>query len=643
MGEKNEEKMTGAGAAPAWQPDEVQQVQPLQADLDWEPPEEEQEQANTRALSHSRAQVYWESLKPGEREHSTLTAIKGMEASGFCDAEACAAMLDALVQRDASTLERVPSIVRCIYRLLKSNTDVSAEHRLDNPLLELTHMHAHDVVVTLLHCAPECDRAAATMWRAMVSMNRTAEKVLLELLCVLEEWPLHTTSTSDGEIMDIFALAATKALWEILQLPSHTGALMEYFPYLFLALLFQIFFRTEQMPEEVNTFWRQCQEEGCLPTNPNRFAVLTMKALFCRLGYENVMFEVERKRGWDILLNAETQHCAMGLLAREMRHMSRNVCNEITQYFLELLSGKETCWELPAMAFLVELVACPGIKADRILQLIPRYLQSECRAMRRMVLRALIIICKTPLMAKRMEFLLPRFIELLQDADGEVVRMTLSVLRMMLLAIDIPIASPIALQLAEALQPLFDKESSYVQLLSIRLFRNVMEFVSEVGKKPLEPHVQQSLLPLLYHLHDENQRVAKACQETMLQAATFLKMRKLTWLLKKQRTWAVGECLLTEPSSRADEYLLQSLLYLQSPQESIREAAVRFIAQPQPQLLRRQQESALWLWNTDYTMWSPRVFLPPSPSPALGTPRAQPCQGQESVQRGCRGEAALLG
>ncbi|XP_075611851.1 maestro heat-like repeat-containing protein family member 7 [Balearica regulorum gibbericeps] len=189
-----------------------------------------------------------------------------------------------------------------------------------------------------------------------------------------------------------------------------------------------------------------------------------------------------------------------------------------------------------------------------------------------------------------MEFLLPRFTELLQDADGEVVRMTLSVLRRMLLTIDIPIASPIALPLAEALRPLFDNESSYVQLLSIRLFRNVMEFVSEAGKKPLEAHVQQSLLPLLYHLHDENQRVAEASQETMLQAATFLKKRKLTRLLKRQQTWAVGECLLTEPSSRADEYVLQSLLYLQSPQESTREAAVRFIGLAGRRMRYREKE-----------------------------------------------------
>lgn len=30
------------------------------------------------------------------------------------------------------------------------------------------------------------------MWRVMVSSSRTAEKVLLELLRLLEDWPLHS-------------------------------------------------------------------------------------------------------------------------------------------------------------------------------------------------------------------------------------------------------------------------------------------------------------------------------------------------------------------------------------------------------------------------------------------------------------------
>lgn len=55
----------------------------------------------------------------------------------------------------------------------------------------------------------------------------------------------------------------------------------------------------------------------------------------------------------------------------------------------------------------------------------------------------------------------------------------------------------------------FCQDASYVQLLSIHLFRDVMEFVAEAERKPLKTHVHQSLLPLLCHLHDENQRVAE--------------------------------------------------------------------------------------------------------------------------------------
>ncbi|KAK4817781.1 hypothetical protein QYF61_027004 [Mycteria americana] len=407
--------------------------------------------------------------------------------------------------------------------------------------------------------------------------------VMLELLYVLQDWPLHSTFTSDGDNTDIFALAATRALWEILRLPRCPQRLKARFSSLFVALLFQIFFSTEQMPEEINTFWRKCQQEGCLPTSPNRFVVLTVKALLCRLEYEELVFEFERKRGWDTLLNAETCHCAMGLLARELRVFSRSLCYSIAHYLVQLLGRKDVHWEVPAMAFLVELLACPDImgRNDRILQLLQTYLWSECRVMHRLVLRGLIALCTTPSMAKRMRFLLQSLIELLQDEDGEVVQMTLFVLRKVLLAADIPMAGPVALQLAERLRPLFDNDSNYVRLFSIYLFRHVMELVVDVGKQPLKTHVQQSLIPLLCHLHDENQHVAEASRKTLLEATKFLKKRELTQLLEREQARAVGECLLAENRSTADEYLHQTLPYLQSPQEPMREAAIRFIGEPQ--------------------------------------------------------------
>ncbi|KFP72634.1 hypothetical protein N310_05651, partial [Acanthisitta chloris] len=97
------------------------------------------------------------------------------------------------------------------------------------------------------------------------SSSRTVEKVLPELLSVLEDWPMHSTSTSDKDSSDVFSLAATRALWEIIHLPCCPKALKTYFPHLFMALLFQVFSSTDHMPVEIGIFWKGCQQEHGLP------------------------------------------------------------------------------------------------------------------------------------------------------------------------------------------------------------------------------------------------------------------------------------------------------------------------------------------------------------------------------------------
>ncbi|XP_071666853.1 maestro heat-like repeat-containing protein family member 6 [Patagioenas fasciata] len=617
--EDEDEEEKGAEAAPPLQHEEVQELQLLQADPNWELPEEEK-QEYTHVMHNPRAKLFWETISLKVCEGSTVELAEAMTEGQSCDVEAGAALLDTLVESEVSTLKQVPRIVRCIHRWFTTNTDESAEHRLDDTLVELTDAHPHDVVVALLRCAPSCDRAAAAMWRMMVTTSMTAKKVFQELLCVLEDWPLHRTSTSDGDQQDVLALAATRVLWEILRMPMYPRGLKVNFPRLLLALLFQVSYSTEQMSDEVDTFWRECQEEGGLPTSPSRFIVLTVKALLCRLGYRLVAFEVERRHGWDMLLHAETHHCAMGLLAREIHDVSRHFNASVVSYLVELLSKNEPRCVLPAMAFLVEILASPGrnVRVDSFLQLVPRYLESDCRITRSLVLKGLSVLCGTPRMVPKMRFLVRRLTDVLQDTDMDVVKITLSVLRKVIRDPRFPISTPIALQLAERLRPLFDNESGYMQQLSVSIFKEVIERVDD-GKKPLKTLVHQSLLPLIFHVHDENKSVAATCRATLLQATLFLKKEKLRQaVLRDQQIEAIGECLpaagwvlwvswqgrpvlgagttqprsesapalvsiscrslqLAECHSRAAEYLLQSLTYMESPQDSIREAAVAFL------------------------------------------------------------------
>ncbi|XP_017584672.1 PREDICTED: uncharacterized protein LOC108445431 [Corvus brachyrhynchos] len=231
------------------------------------------------------------------------------------------------------------------------------------------------------------------------------------------------------------------------------------------------------------------------------------------------------------------------------------LCTPISVGLLGLLIREEPRWDLPILAFFVEVLECLDLSecGRRMLQIMSRHLQSECRERRRLALRGLVVLSDDAVIAEYMCSLSPRLVELLRDADVEVVEMTLSVLTHILQDKEILVSSTTAPKLAEALVPLFKnvrlcapshghwllprnfvpcgfwafaqvgleklmlrsypllcrQDNSRVQLLSIHLFRKVMELVVKKGKKSLKAIVRQSLFSLLIYCHDENQRVAE--------------------------------------------------------------------------------------------------------------------------------------
>ncbi|XP_074403981.1 uncharacterized protein LOC141730415 [Zonotrichia albicollis] len=117
--------------------------------------------------------------------------------------------------------------------------------------------------------------------------------------------------------------------------------------------------------------------------------------------------------------------------------------------------------------------------------------------------------------------------------------MSLSLFKKMLEKKHLVISSTSAPKLAEALLTLFDNENSQVQLLAIYLFRKVMELVVDEGKGPLKTIVNQSLLLLFLHCHEENQDLAEAFREALNCAAGFLGKTDL----QKEQPLKIDECL----------------------------------------------------------------------------------------------------
>ncbi|TRZ06468.1 hypothetical protein HGM15179_020639, partial [Zosterops borbonicus] len=311
-----------------------------------------------------------------------------------------AALLDMFVEEGFSNPKQVPAMVRYIHQWLLANE--YSEHKLFRTLLDLTKAQPADVVMTLLRVAPSCDRAALSMWKTIMCSPRTAKLAQLMLLCVLEDWPEHSTCTSDGDKTGVFALA-------------------------------------------------------------------------------------------------------------------------VLQY--------------------LDLSKCSGT----VLEILSKNLWSECRERRRLALRGLVVLGKNPPMAKKMWNLTESLVvELLQESDGDIIRMSIVLLKYLFLYNGVLIPSPIALRLAEALLPLFDNDDSQVQLCAMFVFQDMMVSLTEEGRKVLKSHVRQSLLPLSFHCHDQNQCVVEAARETLHSSARFLKRRDLEQMLQVDQTWRFGEGLVRD-------------------------------------------------------------------------------------------------
>ncbi|XP_061325831.1 maestro heat-like repeat family member 5 [Pezoporus flaviventris] len=137
--------------------------------------------------------------------------------------------------------------------------------------------------------------------------------------------------------------------------------------------------------------------------------------------------------------------------------------------------------------------------------------------------------------------------------------------------------SSTALQLAENLPQLFDDVSSQVRELSICLFKEVIQMADWKHQRQMRKNVQGSLVPLVLHMSDETESVAKASHEAFCVAAKVLKWKWLSHHVQALERWRTVERLLEHKRSRAEEYVRQSMPYLQHAQVTVRMAAVRFI------------------------------------------------------------------
>ncbi|XP_027758949.1 maestro heat-like repeat-containing protein family member 2A [Empidonax traillii] len=197
----------------------------------------------------------------------------------------------------------------------------------------------------------------------------------------------------------------------------------------------------------------------------------------------------------------------------------------------------------------------------------------------RLLLEGLVRLSQRAEMARNIELFLPGMFKILQVGGKEAKMKTLLALRNVLKKGQLKKtkASFIAVQLVGRLLPLFDSECSELRELSICTFTELLALVVRRDEKRMRKEVWRALVPLLFRVSDQVPSVAKASREALLAAAELLRWKTLKHLLQRERLWELGVCLLQKSRSRAEDFIHQSLPYLQDPQANVRLAAVRFI------------------------------------------------------------------
>ncbi|XP_061210086.1 maestro heat-like repeat family member 5 [Neopsephotus bourkii] len=213
-----------------------------------------------------------------------------------------------------------------------------------------------------------------------------------------------------------------------------------------------------------------------------------------------------------------------------------------------------------------------------------------------MLLHGLVTLSESPDSARKILVMLPDLTNILLSVHSDDKMRALLIFRNVMGHLKKQ-ARSIALELARRLRHLFDDECSQIRELSICLFKDIIQMADWKDKRQMQKKVRRSLVPLVLHMSDEMESVAKASQEALWAAAKVLKCKGLSPHVETLERWRTVELLLEQEQSRAEEYVGQSLLYLQHAQVSVRLAAVRFIGLAARCLKDNSRDMLLKVWE----------------------------------------------
>ncbi|XP_028629603.1 maestro heat-like repeat-containing protein family member 7 [Grammomys surdaster] len=516
-------------------------------------------------------------LTPGERADVILVAMESMINGSTNDVFAASKMLKMILRYSVTEVAKVPEIIRLIYYHIDRITERTAQNTIKKVFQLLVQSHTDEVILTLFKIKDQTQRVTHTSWEILATFPK-AYQVIMEYLLQRIISPQAPKDQEADHETELSTLIATRAIHELLLVPSQQFEVQTFFASLFVALLFQI---SSLVTKGSTVAQDELTETKSMDTVSS--SIEALKTLMRSSGYIDHMSYIQTLGGWELLVSPERHYEGVTLLARSLVVKNCWHNRPVFSFFIKTLQSPGCTNYFTALVFLTELLCCPdvaGVVDEVSTKILTDWFNCDELDTAHLFLQITEVFAKHKNTIKLLNILQPFVLSCCYSFSSDLVMETFRMLQRILKDLTWYHSSSFIIKLTFTLVHFFEEESEELRLITFEIYASILAKVSRMTLVfPLRHQILSLLILLVLHLKDVNAAVVEVCRRSLCHIATILRWSKFKAVFAKSDVFTILSALLKQERSKALWFLKQSVALFKSPQDPIRQVAVWFAGQ----------------------------------------------------------------
>uniref|UniRef100_A0A8C2RLX8 Maestro heat-like repeat family member 5 n=1 Tax=Capra hircus TaxID=9925 RepID=A0A8C2RLX8_CAPHI len=526
-----------------------------------------------------------EHLTVAQHTQLVLTLLQGLCSHDSLNSHLASELLMTIMEDRSIKPEQVAEILQELFQELPCIVFTSILQTTMKAVTALGTQHTQQTVEVMLSLCPPSERQVMPLWKALATNSRLARKVVTLLYTKLKLRPPRELIKVPVQA-ELVSLLALGTIYELLYIREYKTTVRWAFAGILLGLLTQLHYLFElDVVEGMSDYQEEALEAKAL--SPCRTCLEALKGLFWTTNYWEVFAHVKLLRGWELFEHLETYTEGVTLLARAMAHYDCEVKAVLGQAVIFLKSPEERD-NIVAILIITEFLSGQELTQYLSRRTIDSFLNLGLNnpnpLVRAMSLKGLCSSLMQPqkvvLLRNQLTGLLDSFLKPQpQDLLG-----LMEILGDVLHQLGAQGIGAVSVKMAQHLLPLFEAEQEGVRGGAILLYGDVIYSGGKKFRQALKSHAFQALVPLLFHLADSCPEVVTKTKLTFLRCAILLKWEFRKELFSKL-AWGHGPgaendifiYMVESNFSSYHQFLMQALVYLDSPNRCLKLTAMKFI------------------------------------------------------------------